>query len=117
MAGREEETGLHDGTSPAMPERGRYLGPRVLDADEVQGVLSGAFYTPDDRPSRARKAQAAPKPLHYKVICISLYTKDLEDLDARVDELKARGMTKANRSALIRVALEQLNLDKVPRGM
>ena len=119
MAGREEETGLHDGTSPAMPERGRYLGPRVLDADEVQGVLSGAFYAPDDRPlrARARKAQAVPKPLHYKVICISLYTKDLERLDARVDELKARGLTKANRSALIRVALEQLDLDKVPRGM
>jgi hypothetical protein len=51
------------------------------------------------------------------VICISLYTKDLERLDALVDELKARGITKANRSALIRVALEQLNLDKVPRGL
>jgi hypothetical protein len=51
------------------------------------------------------------------VICISLYTKDLEELDARVDELKARGVTKANRSALIRVALEQLDLDKVPRGL
>jgi hypothetical protein len=106
MAGREEETGLG--------------GARVLDADEVQGVLSGAFYAPDATPApraRARKAEPAPKPLHYKVICISLYTRDLEELDARVDELKARGITKANRSALIRVALEQLDLDKVPRGM
>jgi hypothetical protein len=104
MAGREEEAAAG-------------LGRRVLDADEVQGVLSGAFYTPDGKPSRARKAQAAAKPAHYKVICISLYTKDLEQLDARVDALKARGITKANRSALIRVALEQLDLDKVPRGM
>jgi hypothetical protein len=104
MAGRDEETGLG--------------AARVLDADEVQGVLSGAFYAPDAKPSRARKAQAqAPKPAHYKVICISLYTKDLERLDGLVDELKARGITKANRSALIRVALEQLDLDKVPRGM
>ena len=105
MAAREEETGLG--------------GVRVLDADEVQGVLSGAFYSPEAEPrrSRGRKAEAAPKPVHYKVICISLYTKDLERLDARVDELKARGITKANRSALIRVALEQLNLDKVPRGL
>jgi len=105
MAAREEETGLG--------------GVRVLDADEVQGVLSGAFYSPEASPrrSRARKAEPAEKPVHYKVICISLYTKDLERLDARVDELKARGITKANRSALIRVALEQLNLDKVPRGM
>ena len=58
-----------------------------------------------------------PKPLHYKVICISLYTRDLDRLDELVDELKARGLTKANRSALIRVALDQLDLDKVPRGL
>jgi len=102
MAAREEETGLGS--------------VRVLDADEVQRVLSGAFYAPEPAPRRARKPEPA-KPVHYKVICISLYTKDLERLDARVDELKARGITKANRSALIRVALEQLNLDKVPRGL
>jgi hypothetical protein len=97
-------------------------GPaRVLDADEVQGVLSGAFYAPlpeeEPAPRRARKGEAAPKPSHYKVICISMYTKDLERLDALVNELKARGITKANRSALIRVALDQLELDRVPRGL
>jgi hypothetical protein len=109
MAGREDET-----MSGAA---------RVLDADEVQGVLSGSFYAPPPatpagaaRPARGpRKAQ--PKPEHYKVICISMYTKDLEHLDWLVDQLKARGITKANRSALIRVALEQLELDSVPRGL
>jgi hypothetical protein len=108
MARREEETGLG--------------AARVLDADEVQGVLSGSFYAPD--PGAAlpgvRKAPSAfkpPKPAHYKVICISLYTKDLDRLDGLVDELKARGITKANRSALIRVALDQIDLDKVPRGL
>jgi hypothetical protein len=55
--------------------------------------------------------------MHYKVICISLYTKDLERLDGLVRELKGRGLTKANRSALIRVALDQVDLDKVPRGL
>ena len=103
MAGREEDAGLG--------------GRRVLDADEVQGVLSGAFYTPGAEPPRARKSEPQPKPAHYKVICISLYTKDLERLDGLVDELKARGITKANRSALIRVALDQIDLDKVPRGL
>ena len=105
MAGREEEAGL--------------AAARVLDADEVQGVLSGAFYAPDAGPRRARprRTEPAAKPVHYKVICISLYTKDLDHLDQLVDELKARGITKANRSALIRVALEQLDLDKVPRGL
>lgn len=60
---------------------------------------------------------AKAKPDHYKVICISIYTADLDQLDAMVDELKARGMTKANRSALIRQALEQVDLDKIPRGL
>jgi hypothetical protein len=107
MASRADETGLG--------------GARVLDADEVEGVLSGAFYSPPPQASRggggARARNAEPKPAHYKVICISLYTKDLERLDALVTELKARGITKANRSALIRVALEQVDLDRVPRGL
>ena len=93
---------------------------RVLDGDEVQGVLSGSFYSPAASGSYPRvpeRTAAVAKPTHYKVICISMYTKDLERLDALVDELKARGMTKASRSALIRAALDQVDLDKVPRGV
>jgi hypothetical protein len=105
----------------------------LLDRDEVEGVLSGAFYTPADAPrargngGRARSAAetsmadpaAAPpeKPQHYKVICISMYTEDLAHLDEMVVALKARGLTKANRSALIRHALSQVDLDKVPKGI
>jgi hypothetical protein len=104
MVGRDDETGLG--------------AARVLDADEVQGVLSGAFYSPEPAANAGgRKSHPEPKPTHYKVICISMYLKDLERLDALVDELKARGVTKANRSALIRAALEQVDLDKVPRGL
>jgi hypothetical protein len=109
----------------ASRDDGAGLGAaRVLDGDEVQGVLSGAFYQPaardeakpDSERGRSRDDGKA-KPTHYKVICISMYTKDLGRLDELVDELKSRGITKANRSALIRVALEQLDLDKVPRGL
>src|SRR5689334_8853003 len=107
MAARDDGAGL--GTA------------RVLDGDEVQGVLSGAFYQPQGAPVSERKPREdkapAAKPTHYKVICISMYTKDLDRLDELVEELKGRGITKANRSALIRVALEQLDLDKVPRGL
>jgi hypothetical protein len=102
MAARDEDVGL--GTA------------RVLDGDEVQGVLSGSFYTPAAA-SKQREKAPAEKPVHYKVICISMYTKDLDRLDALVHELKARGLTKANRSALIRAALDQIDLDKVPRGI
>jgi hypothetical protein len=104
MEGRDDETGLGSA--------------RVLDADEVQGVLSGSFYAPEPTPAgKPRKSRNEPRPAHYKVICISLYTKDLERLDALIDELKARGITKANRSALIRVALDQIDLNRVPRGL
>src|SRR5690242_10678107 len=93
---------------------------RVLDGDEVQGVLSGAFYSPmgkNDTDRVVDSSSRADKPTHYKVICISMYTKDLQQLDALVDQLKGRGVTKANRSALIRAALDQIDLDKVPRGL
>ena len=105
----------------AARDDGSGLGAaRVLDGDEVQGVLSGAFYQapPGSKRAEARADEKEKaKPTHYKVICISMYTKDLDRLDELVEELKARGITKANRSALIRVALEQLDLDKVPRGL
>jgi hypothetical protein len=106
----------------AAREEGGSLGAaRVLDGDEVQGVLSGAFYSAASAASDVaqEKGSARPgeKPTHYKVICISIYTKDLDRLDGLVDQLKSRGMTKANRSALIRAALDQIDLDKIPRGL
>ena len=62
---------------------------------------------------KARAANGAAKPTHYKVICISMYTRDIEDLDAKVAELKKRGWTKANKSQLIRLALSQIDIDKL----
>jgi hypothetical protein len=92
---------------------------QLFDRDEVEGVLKGAFYSPPvraaDEPTQATPAK--DKPAHYKVICISMYTDALARLDAMVCELKARGFTKANRSALIRHALDCVDLEKVPRGI
>jgi hypothetical protein len=92
-------------------------GRALLDRDEVEGVLSGAFYAPGRAASTQTTARGKDAPSHYKVICISMYTDDLANLDEMVDALKARGLTKANRSALIRYALSQVDLDKVPRGI
>jgi hypothetical protein len=92
----------------------------LLDREEVEGVLSGAFYRPQpvSRPTATARAKAlTEKPAHYKVICISMYTQDLAELDAMVDALKAKGITKANRSALIRHALASVDLDRVPKGL
>jgi hypothetical protein len=69
---------------------------------------------PASRPRRRRALKKAKsKPTHYKVICISMYTRDLDELDAKVSELKKRGFTKANKSHLIRVALSQLNVERL----
>jgi hypothetical protein len=88
---------------------------RLFDREEVEGVLNGRFYaTPDTVASPQAKDE---KPTHYKVICISMYTDTLGKLDSMVRELKRRGYTKANRSALLRHALDLVDLDSVPRGL
>ena len=78
-------------------------------SEEYYGKRAGA--APLDA---AKRAKALQRPTHYKVICISMYTRDLEELDAKVTELKKRGWTKANKSQLIRLALSQLDVTKLP---
>ncbi|HKQ67971.1 MAG TPA: hypothetical protein VJT73_01465 [Polyangiaceae bacterium] len=101
------------------PVDGARRASPVLDRDEVESVLSGKFYSPQETTDRRPKliAGASEKPAHYKVICISMYTRDLQQLDEMVEKLKAKGLTKANRSALIRFALAQVDLETVPRGL
>jgi hypothetical protein len=89
---------------------------------EADQILSEEYYgrrarviNDDDADAPPRKRRdAGPRPTHYKVICISMYTRDLEELEAKVAELKRRGWTKANKSQLIRLALATLDLDKLP---
>jgi hypothetical protein len=85
----------------------------LSDAD---AILSEEYYgrrAPLDDPGRRRAGQGQLKPTHYKVICISMYTRDIEELEAKVAELKRRGWTKASKSQLIRLALSQVDLDKL----
>lgn len=60
-------------------------------------------------------AEPKPRPTHYRIVCISLYHRDLERLERLVSELKARGHTKANRSAVIRYALDALGPEQLDR--
>ena len=85
----------------------------------VSNVINGGFYNaqPANNLTPAQPQKRDSKPSHYKVICISMYTDDLRRLDTMVEALKARGLTKANRSALIRYALGQVDLDRVPKGL
>lgn len=53
----------------------------------------------------------------YKVICISMYTSDIEELDAKVARLRARGWTNMSKSLLIRLALRKIDAEtmEIPR--
>ncbi len=50
----------------------------------------------------------------YKVVSISLYHKDIERLESMVETLKNKGYTRANKSRLIRFALDKLDIDDMP---
>jgi len=78
----------------------------------AEEVILEQFY----RPAPAAMAERKAKPTHYKIVCISLYNEDIERLENLVRELKKRGHTKANKSQIIRAALDQIDLDKIPKG-
>jgi hypothetical protein len=83
-------------------------------ADEI---LVERFYRAQPAPPEAKKPETKKeKPTHYKIVCISLYTEDIERLEKLVTELKSRGHTKANRSQVIRAALDQIDIAKIPKG-
>lgn len=88
---------------------------RTFFEDEVADVLRETFYA-TEKPM-APKRQTKPKPDHYEVICISVYKEDLQRLDAKVAGLKETGFRRMTRSALIRYALDQVDLTKLPRGL
>src|SRR5262245_34452696 len=100
---KEEKLMAHDPLSDAdaiLTEE--YYGRRVRATDPA--AVAGP---------RRRTPTGQLKPTHYKVICISMYTRDIEELEAKVAELKRRGWTKASKSQLIRLALSQVDLDKL----
>ena len=81
--------------------------------EEYYGRRARAVAAEPAAPLRRRSPSGHAKPTHYKVICISMYTRDIEELEAKVAELKRRGWTKASKSQLIRLALSQIDLDKL----
>jgi len=101
----------------------RSVEKRLMGDDPLAGdAILERFYKPvpvdepvNDVPAPGLKA-AKEKPTHYKVVCISLYNEDIENLERMVAELKRRGHTKANKSQLIRAALAQVDLGKIPKG-
>ncbi len=85
----------------------------LLDGDDVRDVLKSTFYKSPAKPTSRPKKE---KPTHYEVVCISLYTDDLARLDEKVSALKTKGHRKMSRSALIRYALDTVDLEGLPRA-
>ncbi len=83
---------------------------------EGEEVLLDAMYGPAKprRPAPTR-AMAPARPDHYKIVSISLYREDIDRLDRMVRELKRRGVYKANKSQLIRHALQRLEAEDFDR--
>lgn len=107
---------------PAVAEQRAQRGIHDVFRDDPGDVLRDTFFAPEVPIARSTRRPVAPepakpKPEHYKVICISMYNEDLANLDAVVDELKRRGHTKASRSSVLRAAMMQIDLEKVPRGV
>lgn len=100
-------------------ERGNLREATAQVQSDAEGAVNGGYLgtTGSAPPDSAVGAKRDSKPSHYKVICISMYTDDLKRLDGMVESLKTRGLTKANRSALIRYALSEVDLDRVPKGL
>lgn len=102
----------------------------LFEGEEVQEVLRESFYRPAQpakvQPAkvepakvearRAKQRRKKPVDVDYQVICISLYDEDLASLDQKVQKLKASGHRKMSRSALIRFALDQVDLSKLPKS-
>ncbi len=88
----------------------------VLEEDEVSAVLRDSFYGGKATKRSRAKAKKKKKPDHYDVICISLYKEDLAELDTMVAKLKKQGHRRVSRSALIRFALDEVDIRDFPRA-
>ena len=55
-----------------------------------------------------KRGEQPQRPPTYKVLSISLYHEDIQAMDDFVKQLIVRGYRRANRSALIRLALRDL---------
>jgi len=64
---------------------------------------------------RSRTQRKKIKPSHYKLVCISLYQDDIAKLENHVRLLKGKGFTRANKSMVIRFAIDRVILEQMPR--
>ena len=72
------------------------------------------FFSPPTRGRSLPKLKGRERPTHYRGVSVTLYSADVERLEALLRVLKERGHTRANKSMIIREALRQIDLDLIP---
>src|SRR3989338_471225 len=93
-------------------------GPAKAGQDEsglVETLYSRKAGAPAMAPRGSKRKRRGRRPSHYKLVCISLYNHDIQKLEQHVQILKQRGHTKANKSQIIRFAIDKVAVEKMPR--
>ena len=109
----------HDDDAPVMgkdpfAENDDILNAGFYGAPAGRVERSAPAPKPASVPKRRKKRKKAPS--HYKIVSISLYNEDIAKIDELVQQLKDDGHTKANRSALIRFAIDNVDVSKMPKA-
>ncbi len=104
-----------------MMRKNGVLGASPLTQEDA--IMDRTFFRHRGRPvapapqaPELRTTVAREKPTHYKIVSFSMYTEDIDRLEELVNQAKALGHTKANKSQLVRYALATIDLSKMPKG-
>jgi hypothetical protein len=66
------------------------------------------------RGKRTKDRKPLPEGQTYRLVTFSFYEDDVARLDALLDDARKRGHRKVSRSQIVRLALRQVKLDKMP---
>jgi len=90
---------------------------RNSDPENVRGssglveTLYSRKRTPAMMPKKSRQGMGRTR--HYKLVCISLYNRDIARLEEIVRTLREMGYSKANKSQVIRFALNKVRMESL----
>lgn len=66
------------------------------------------------RGKRSKDRKPLPEGQTYRLVTFSFYEDDVARLDALLEDARKRGHRKVSRSQIVRLALRQVRLDKLP---
>ena len=118
---------LSRGHKAPRNDREKIEGTKILPESEnsdefskVETLYASAFNSPDmndisEKTMRKLIRKRSNKPIHYRLVCISLYNKDIVRLEQLLRHSRRLGYSKANKSQIIRFALSKVNITEMPQ--